>query len=300
MTGSYRNEREEARARLKASVDALAERTSLQVQMQKEPLKMLGGASAVGALLGVVAGRQLRRSKKIYVDATSPEKHQKALIKAQKKHQGGGGVGGALVATLGTLAFKVLRDRVLQPKLEEMANTMLERSGQPASSGGQGQGGQTRPAQSQPTQARPTPSRSILARPAQPQTTQAQTTRTQAARPQAAQDRGAGDASVPDWVGTPVRGGKAHMQPVIPARPPGGDDPSQEARTGGAASFLKRDNNEPVDATQAGGPPEPAGVTGGQTLGVTARDLPKPEEPVEAKAQGSPIAPQEKVNPNIS
>ena len=92
-------EREAARARLKASVDVLAERANLQVQMQKEPLKMIGGASAVGAVLGMVVGRQFRRSKKIYVDAASPIKHQKALMKAQKK-QGGQSVGGALVAAL--------------------------------------------------------------------------------------------------------------------------------------------------------------------------------------------------------
>lgn len=212
MADSSRSEREEARARLRASVDALAERANLQVQMQKEPLKMLGGASAVGALIGVVAGRQLRRSKKIYVDATSPEKQQKALIKAQKQHQGGGGVGGALVATLGTLAFKVLQDRVIKPRLEEMANGLLERAGQQPSSGGQ-----TRPAQPHQTQARPTQTRSALSRPAQPQP--------------------AGDRSVPEWAGTPVRGGRAHMQPVIPARPPGGDDPSQHARTGAWRAF---------------------------------------------------------------
>ncbi|WP_216323444.1 hypothetical protein [Deinococcus aestuarii] len=290
MTGSYRDEREEARARLRASVDALAERTNLQVQMQKEPLKMLGGASAVGALIGVVAGRQLRRSKKIYVDATSPEKHQKALINAQKKHQGGGGVGGALVATLGTLAFKVLRDRVLQPKLEEMANTMLERAGQPPSSGGQPQAARPQTVRAQPTQGQP----------AQGQTTRAQTARPRSVLARPAQTGAAQDRPVPEWAGTPVKGGRAHMQPVIPARPPGGDDPSQQARTGGVAGFLKRENTEAADVSQAGGPPEPAGVTGPQTLGVTASDLPKPQGPVEAKAQGSPIAPQEKVNPNIS
>ena len=43
---SLRDERDEARARLKASVDALAYRANLQTQMQKEPLKLLGGASA--------------------------------------------------------------------------------------------------------------------------------------------------------------------------------------------------------------------------------------------------------------
>lgn len=126
----YRDEREEARARLRSSVDALAYQANLQVQMQKEPLKLLGGASAVGAVVGLVVGRQFKRSKKVYVDAYSPEKHQKALIKAQKK-QKGGGVGGALVATLTTMAFKTLNDKVITPKLEEMANNLLDKAGQP-------------------------------------------------------------------------------------------------------------------------------------------------------------------------
>ncbi|MFB9993723.1 hypothetical protein ACFFLM_17315 [Deinococcus oregonensis] len=127
------SERDENRARLKASIDALTEQASLQVNLQKEPLKMLGGASAVGAVLGMVVGRQFRRSKKIYVDAASPAKHQKALMKAQKGQKGGGGIGGALVATLGTLAVKTLTDKVINPRLEELANSMLDKAGQPVS-----------------------------------------------------------------------------------------------------------------------------------------------------------------------
>ncbi|WP_295819058.1 hypothetical protein [uncultured Deinococcus sp.] len=123
-------EREAAREQLRASIDALSEQASLHVQMQKDPLKMLGGASAVGAVIGMVVGRQFRRSRKIYVDAGSPEKHQKALIRAQKTHSGGGGgIGGALVATLGTLAVKTLTDRVITPRLEGYASSLLERSG---------------------------------------------------------------------------------------------------------------------------------------------------------------------------
>lgn len=129
----YMTEQEEARARLKASIDALTEQASLQAQMQKEPLKMLGGASAVGAVLGLVVGRQFRRSKKIYVDADSPLKHQKALVKAQNKQQGGSSVGGALLATLGTLAVRTVMDKVVSPRLEEVASGLLDKAGQPAS-----------------------------------------------------------------------------------------------------------------------------------------------------------------------
>lgn len=129
----YLTEQEEARERLKASIDVLTQQASLQVQMQKEPLKMLGGASAVGAVVGLIAGRQFKRTKKVYVDAGSPAKHQKALMKAQKK-QGGQSMGGALVATLGTLAFKTVMDKVVTPKLEEVASTLLDKAGQPSGS----------------------------------------------------------------------------------------------------------------------------------------------------------------------
>lgn len=129
----YLTEQEEARERLKASVDRLSEQASLRVQVEKEPLKMLGGASAVGAVLGLVVGRQFRRSKKIYVDAHSPVKHQKAFVKAQQKQQKGSksDLGGALVATLGTMAVKMLTDKVIAPKLEAVANGLLDKAGQP-------------------------------------------------------------------------------------------------------------------------------------------------------------------------
>ncbi len=123
-------EREAARERLKESLDVLAERANLQVQMQKEPVKMLGGASAVGAVLGLLIGTQFKRTKKIYVDAGSPVKYQKELVKAQKAQKGGGNVGGALLATLGTLAVRTLSDRVLAPKLEEIAHNLLEKAGE--------------------------------------------------------------------------------------------------------------------------------------------------------------------------
>ncbi|WP_339096885.1 hypothetical protein WDJ50_05615 [Deinococcus sp. VB142] len=130
----YLTEQEEARERLKASVDRLTEQASLRVQVEKEPLKMLGGASAVGAVLGLLVGRQFRRSKKIYVDAHSPVKHQKAFVKAQQKQKGGkNDLGGALVATLGTMVVKMLTDKVLAPKLEQVANGLLDKAGQPRS-----------------------------------------------------------------------------------------------------------------------------------------------------------------------
>ncbi|MFN4251137.1 hypothetical protein [Deinococcus sp.] len=219
----YLTEREEARERLKNSVDALTQQASLQVNLQKDPLKMLGGASAVGAVIGMVVGRQFKRSKKIYVDAASPAKHQKALIKAQKSGKGGG-VGGALVATLGTLAVKTVMDRVVTPRLEQLADNLLEKSGQPAG-----------------TAARAT----------------AQTGRTPAARPTAT----GGTAS---FVKTPAAQMTTAQSPV--------QSYAQQAPAEGSV------------------PPAPTPTHPGVK--------PAPASHVDAKAVGSPIAPDEMGNPN--
>lgn len=170
------SEREQVRARLKATVDTLTEQANLHTQMQKEPVKMLGGASAVGAVLGLVLGRQLRRSKKIYVDANSPDKHQKALIKAQKKDSSPS-VGGALLATVGSLAVKTLTDKVIAPKLETVAQGLLDKieqgespfptsqtSSQPSQSASQSKDLTTQ-------QSRPSPLSGFLKKPASTSTT---------------------------------------------------------------------------------------------------------------------------------
>lgn len=229
----YLTEREEARERLKSSVDALTQQASLQVNLQKDPLKMLGGASAVGAVIGMVVGRQFKRSRKIYVDAASPAKHQKALIKAQKSGKGGG-VGGALVATLGTLAVKTVMDRVVTPRLEQLADNLLEKSGQPAGSS-----------------ARAT----------------AQTGRTPAARATAT----GGTAS---FVKTPAA-------QVTAAQTPAAQTPAQSP----VQSYAQQAPAEGSVPPALGAPAHP---------GVK----PAPASHVDAKAVGSPIAPDEMGNPN--
>ncbi|WP_407538593.1 hypothetical protein Q0M94_10415 [Deinococcus radiomollis] len=128
MTDQGPIDRIEARAKLKSSIDTLVEQTNLQLKMQKEPLKMLGGATGVGVALGVLVGRTLRRSRRIYVDAASSKKDQKALTKAQSKK--GGSVGNALLATVATLSFKVLQERVIAPRIGEFADQLLEKSKQ--------------------------------------------------------------------------------------------------------------------------------------------------------------------------
>ena len=122
-------QREEARMRLQESVDQLSQQASLQVQMQKEPLKMLGIATGVGAVLGILIGRSFKKTRKIYVDETLSKKDQKAFAKAQAQHKGAASsIGGALLATLGTLAFKMLQDRVIAPKLEELTQNLLSKA----------------------------------------------------------------------------------------------------------------------------------------------------------------------------
>ena len=128
------SEREDARLRLQESVDELGQKASLQVQMQKEPLKMLGIATGVGAVIGIVLGRSFKKTKKIYVDDTLSKKDQKAFAKAQSQYKGpASSIGGALIATLGTLAFKVLQDRYIVPKLEELAQNIGNPNGEPSS-----------------------------------------------------------------------------------------------------------------------------------------------------------------------
>ena len=126
------NEREEARLRLQESVDNLGQEASLQVRMQREPLKMLGIATGVGAVIGILLGRSFKKTKKVYVDDTLSKKERKAFAKAQERFKGpGGNIGGALLATLGTLAFKIVQDRLIVPKLEELAQNLNSQAGQP-------------------------------------------------------------------------------------------------------------------------------------------------------------------------
>ena len=129
------SERDEARARLKSSIDALADKANVQLKMQQEPIRMLGGATGVGLALGVLVGRSLRRSKRIYVDAASSQKDQKSLMRAQGK-KGGSGIGGAIFATVATLGFKVLQERVIAPRLGELADRMMEQSKQSGNKSG--------------------------------------------------------------------------------------------------------------------------------------------------------------------
>ncbi|MDV6374510.1 hypothetical protein [Deinococcus arenicola] len=245
-SGSNLTEREQARERLKASLDVLAERANLQVQMQKEPVKMLGGASAVGAVLGLLIGTQVKRTKKVYVDAASPIKHQQELLKAQKANKGGGGVGGALLATAGTLAFKLLNDRVLAPKLEEMAQSLLEKSGE---------------------------------------------------APKVKQDK-------PRAMERASSAGPSLSKPETPAAaalPVHKTMGTATTNPSATASFLK---SAPTESTgQAESHNVQAGAEGSAPPMAASHEhpgvVPSPKSVVEAKAQGSAIAPDEKGNPNL-
>ncbi len=131
---SPQNERRQQRERLSRAVDQLADQASLQVQMQKDPLKMLGGASGVGVALGLLLGLRFRRTRRVYVDANSTMKEQKAFAKAQTKvAKKGGGIGNALTGLIVTVGFKVLRDRILAPQLERLADNITQRADERAS-----------------------------------------------------------------------------------------------------------------------------------------------------------------------
>lgn len=128
------NERANARERLRQSVDVLAERTNLHAQMQKDPLKMIGGASGVGLALGLLMGRRFRRTKKVYIERGLSVRDERDYVKSQKVQQkqqeaaAKGGLKGALIAAFTTVAVKTLQERVLAPQLERLADQIHEKA----------------------------------------------------------------------------------------------------------------------------------------------------------------------------
>lgn len=130
------NEREAARHRLERAVNMLGDEASLKVQMQRDPVKIIGGATGVGVVLGALLGSQLRRTRKVYVDAYSPSKQQKAMINAQNRASRQGNLGNKLMGLAITFGIKYLQEQVLTPRLEGMAGKLesraAERDGRPA------------------------------------------------------------------------------------------------------------------------------------------------------------------------
>lgn len=126
------NEREAARQRLERAVNMLGNEASLKVQMQRDPVKVIGGATGVGLVLGALVGSQLRRTRKIYVDAYSTPQQQKAFAKAQARTQGQGSVGNKLIGLAITLGFKYLQDQVITPRLEAAAHSLEQKSSAPS------------------------------------------------------------------------------------------------------------------------------------------------------------------------
>lgn len=134
-------DKQDAREQLRRSVDLLANRANLYAQMQKDPLKMIGGASGVGLVLGVLVGRRFARTRKIFVRPEMSKKEQKAYEQSQKRaHQAQqaaskGGLRGALLAAVTTLVVKTLQERVLAPQIERFADELQHRAsnaGKPA------------------------------------------------------------------------------------------------------------------------------------------------------------------------
>lgn len=287
-------EREAARARLKASVDVLAERANLQVQMQKEPLKMIGGASAVGAVLGMVVGRQFRRSKKIYVDAASPIKHQKALMKAQQK-QGSQSVGGALVAAAVPLIVRMVTEKFVTPKLEELSSGLLDRAAAPgaprpvkeAPSGGTVY---LTPAAQGVAAPRPVYETSAAAAPASAGARPADAFLKREVQVSRADAPEAQTASTLTVVPGPKAEAPKVAAPVTPAAPLPSGQGGPAASLGQAVSALF---STPEAQSRIQGQASPAGAVNPAHPGVVRM----PESRVEAKAVGTPITAAERANP---
>ncbi|WP_052326721.1 hypothetical protein [Deinococcus peraridilitoris] len=129
-------EKRDAREELRRSVDALAYRTNLYAQMQKDPMKLIGGASGLGLLLGLLVGRRFPRTRTVYLRPDMSPREQKAYTKAQmrlykaQQKASKGGIGGALTAAVMTIAVKVLQERVLAPQIERLADQLNQKAEQ--------------------------------------------------------------------------------------------------------------------------------------------------------------------------
>ncbi|MBB6098496.1 hypothetical protein HNR42_001930 [Deinobacterium chartae] len=140
----YAAERERAREQLRRSVDTLAEKTSLHLKLQRDPLKIVGGVAGGALILGTLLGRRGRKVKKVYVERAGSGPAKAAAVaahgsKAQVAEQVGkqtvrattrGTLQGALVATLSTVLLRVLQEKVLAPNIERYADQLLARADQ--------------------------------------------------------------------------------------------------------------------------------------------------------------------------
>ncbi|WP_034337349.1 DUF883 C-terminal domain-containing protein [Deinococcus misasensis] len=116
---------DEAKRHLEESLNTLQESTSLHVKLQQDPLKKIGVAVGAGLLLGVLIGRSTKKTKIVKVAGG------KNVEQAKEAAASKGALSGVILTAVGGLVLKVLQEKVLAPKLEELADQLLERTKKP-------------------------------------------------------------------------------------------------------------------------------------------------------------------------
>lgn len=116
---------DEAKRHLEESLNTLQESTSLHVKLQQDPLKKIGMAVGAGLLLGVLIGRSTKKTKIVKVAGG------KNVEQAKEAAASKGALSGVILTAVGGLVLKVLQEKVLAPKLEELADQLLERTKKP-------------------------------------------------------------------------------------------------------------------------------------------------------------------------
>lgn len=116
---------DEAKRHLEESLNTLQESTSLHVKLQQDPLKKIGMAVGAGLLLGVMIGRSTKKTKIVKVAGG------KNVEQAKEAAASKGALSGVILTAVGGLVLKVLQEKVLAPKLEELADQLLERTKKP-------------------------------------------------------------------------------------------------------------------------------------------------------------------------
>lgn len=116
---------DDAKRHLEENLNALQESTSLHVKLQQDPLKKLGMAVGAGLVLGILIGRGTKKTRVVKVAGG------KNVEQAKEAAASKGALSGVIITAVGGMLLKVLQEKVLAPKLEELADQLLERTKKP-------------------------------------------------------------------------------------------------------------------------------------------------------------------------